>query len=72
MLVAHRCFLFSAVGKRVRVDGSEVFQLASFDFLGVSECKEITQAAADSISKYGVGACGPPGFYGTLGRSFSN
>ena len=28
--------------------------------------------AAKSIGKYGVGSCGPRGFYGTVGMSFDS
>ena len=27
------------------------------------------ESAADSIRKYGVGSCGPRGFYGTVGKT---
>lgn len=28
----------------------------------------IQEEAVKTISKYGVGSCGPPGFYGTVGE----
>lgn len=38
----------------------------SHDFLGLSTLDKIHQAAIQASRKYGVGACGPPGFYGTI------
>lgn len=40
--------------------------MASHNYLGLSEDPEIKQKAIESIKKYGVGSCGPRGFYGTL------
>lgn len=40
--------------------------LASCDFLGLSEHPKFKKKAADAIKKYGVGSCGPRGFYGTI------
>lgn len=42
-----------------------VVNLASLDFLGLSSDKRLKEAAKDFISTAGVGACGPPNFYGT-------
>ena len=33
------------------------------------QCLHSQDVAANSITKYGVGACGPRGFYGTVGES---
>ncbi|ORX90870.1 PLP-dependent transferase [Basidiobolus meristosporus CBS 931.73] len=46
--------------------GRIVLNLASFNFLGLMANEEITAEAIDALRKYGVGTCGPPGFYGTL------
>lgn len=42
-----------------------VVNLASLDFLGLSSNNRLKKAAKDFISTAGVGACGPPNFYGT-------
>ena len=42
------------------------FVLSSYDFLGYKKDNRILQAAAQVIDDYGVGSCGPRGFYGTL------
>ncbi|CAG8699419.1 13044_t:CDS:2, partial [Ambispora leptoticha] len=47
-------------------NGSTVINLASFDFLGLSNNEKIKEKAIETLRGYGVGACGPPGFYGTL------
>lgn len=58
------------VGKRINVDGHDCLNLATHDYLGLLEDEEIRKAAITSLRKYGVGSCGPRGFYGTLGLIF--
>ncbi|KAI3640762.1 hypothetical protein MIR68_001640 [Amoeboaphelidium protococcarum] len=47
-------------------DGIEYMNMISFDFLGIGMESSIHESAIQALRKYGVGACGPPGFYGTL------
>lgn len=47
--------------------GKTAINLASFNFTGLSGNEEIKERAVDILRKYGLGSCGPPGFYGTLG-----
>uniref|UniRef100_A0A2M4AD19 Serine palmitoyltransferase 1 n=2 Tax=Anopheles triannulatus TaxID=58253 RepID=A0A2M4AD19_9DIPT len=54
------------VGKRVNVDGTDCLNLATHNYLGLAEDEDIRQAAIKSLRKYGVGSCGPRGFYGTV------
>ncbi|XP_063704024.1 serine palmitoyltransferase 1-like [Culicoides brevitarsis] len=54
------------VGKRVTVNGVDCLNLASHNYLGLLENPEITESAIKSLRKYGVGSCGPRGFYGTV------
>ena len=49
------------------MDGKTYLNLASFDFLGMANLDKVHRSAVEAVRKYGVGACGPPGFYGTLG-----
>lgn len=42
-----------------------VVNLATYDFLNLNENDNVKIAAKDTISSTGVGACGPPNFYGT-------
>jgi serine palmitoyltransferase len=48
--------------------GKTATNLASFNFTGLGGNEQIKQRAIDTLRKYGLGSCGPPGFYGTLGE----
>uniref|UniRef100_A0A8W7Q149 Serine palmitoyltransferase 1 n=1 Tax=Anopheles coluzzii TaxID=1518534 RepID=A0A8W7Q149_ANOCL len=54
------------VGKMVNVNGKECINMATHNYLGLAEDEDIKQAAIKSLRKYGVGSCGPRGFYGTV------
>lgn len=62
----HPRIVTQAVGKRIIVDGHNCLNLASNNYLGLLEDENIRENAIKSIKKYGVGSCGPRGFYGTL------
>lgn len=47
--------------------GKTAVNLASFNFTGLAGNEHIKQRAIETLRKYGLGSCGPPGFYGTLG-----
>ncbi|KAJ2448571.1 serine palmitoyltransferase component [Coemansia sp. RSA 2336] len=57
-------------GTKVRLasgtNGKPVLNFASYNFLGFLDDPELSKHAVESLRKYGVGSCGPPGFYGTL------
>jgi serine palmitoyltransferase len=44
---------------------SDVLNFASLDFLGMSTEKRVMENSIECIREVGVGACGPPNFYGT-------
>ncbi|KAF5350560.1 hypothetical protein D9756_008578 [Leucocoprinus leucothites] len=46
--------------------GKTAVNLASYNFTGLSGNEEIKERAVEVLRKYGLGSCGPPGFYGTL------
>ena len=46
-----------------------VLNLASYNFTGLAGNEVIKERAIETLRKYGVGSCGPPGFYGTMGAS---
>ncbi|PPQ81369.1 hypothetical protein CVT25_015890 [Psilocybe cyanescens] len=46
--------------------GKNAINLSSYNFTGLSGNEHIKQRAIDTLRKYGLGSCGPPGFYGTL------
>lgn len=48
--------------------GKVVTNLASLNFTGLAGNEEIKQKAIEMLRKYGLGSCGPPGFYGTIGE----
>ena len=43
-----------------------VLNLGSYDFLNQADNKETKKSAEQTLLKYGVGSCGPRGFYGTI------
>ncbi|KAI0327510.1 serine palmitoyltransferase [Cubamyces sp. BRFM 1775] len=45
--------------------GKTVINLASYNFTGLAGSEDIKAAAVETLRKYGLGSCGPPGFYGT-------
>lgn len=47
-------------------DGQERIQLATFNFLGNIGDPDVEQKAIEAIRTYGVGSCGPRGFYGSI------
>ncbi|KAI8318428.1 serine palmitoyltransferase [Martensiomyces pterosporus] len=44
----------------------QVLNFASYNFLGFVNNPDLEKHALETLRKYGVGSCGPPGFYGTL------
>ncbi|XP_030375354.1 serine palmitoyltransferase 1 [Scaptodrosophila lebanonensis] len=56
----------SRVGKQIVVDGHDCLNLGSHNYLGLLEDETILEDACKSLRKYGVGSCGPRGFYGTM------
>lgn len=46
-----------------------VMNFSSFNFLGIMNHDKIKNKALAALRNYGVGTCGPPGFYGTVGVS---
>ncbi|PWZ05019.1 Long chain base biosynthesis protein 1a [Zea mays] len=48
------------------VDGKEVVNFASANYLGLIGNEKIIDSCISSLEKYGVGSCGPRGFYGTI------
>ena len=49
------------------VNGKTVINLASYNFAGLAGNETIKERAIETVQKYGLGSCGPPGFYGTQG-----
>ncbi|KAL4617654.1 serine palmitoyltransferase 1 [Arapaima gigas] len=51
---------------KIIVNGKECINFASFNFLGLLDNERVKKQALSSLKKYGVGTCGPRGFYGTF------
>uniref|UniRef100_A0A8C9TNV0 Serine palmitoyltransferase 1 n=2 Tax=Scleropages formosus TaxID=113540 RepID=A0A8C9TNV0_SCLFO len=51
---------------KIVVNGKECINFASFNFLGLLDNERVKKRALSSLKKYGVGTCGPRGFYGTF------
>ncbi|XP_051540978.1 serine palmitoyltransferase 1 isoform X1 [Myxocyprinus asiaticus] len=51
---------------KIIVNGKECINFASFNFLGLLDNERVKSKALMSLKKYGVGTCGPRGFYGTF------
>lgn len=56
----------SKVGKRITIDGRDCLNLGTHNYLGLTDSVEIEESAVAAVKKYGVGSCGPRGFYGTV------
>lgn len=56
----------SKMGKYLSINGKECLNMATLNFLGMSGRKDIEDMAVKALRKYGVGSCGPRGFYGTV------
>jgi serine palmitoyltransferase len=50
----------------VRGVKESVINSASFDFFNISRDPSIHEVVVDALNHYGVGSCGPRGFYGTI------
>jgi len=43
-----------------------MLNMASHDFLGMGSNEDVKEVSSQALKKYGCGACGPRGFYGTI------
>ncbi|KAJ4715074.1 long chain base biosynthesis protein 1-like [Melia azedarach] len=58
--------LESAAGPHTIVNGKEVVNFASANYLGFIGHEKLLESSTSALEKYGVGSCGPRGFYGTI------
>lgn len=70
--VSPRAIVKSLATPMVRVEGVDapVLNLATYNFLNMTEDEQILEKCKQTILKYGVGSCGPRGFYGSIGMLF--
>eukprot|EP00053_Salpingoeca_punica_P010525 m.94676 g.94676 ORF g.94676 m.94676 type:complete len:472 (+) comp15417_c0_seq1:107-1522(+) len=50
----------------VTIKGKDKINMATYNFLECGQATEMQKTAKDAIRTYGVGSCGPRGFYGTI------
>uniref|UniRef100_A0A2P2MSC5 serine C-palmitoyltransferase n=2 Tax=Rhizophora mucronata TaxID=61149 RepID=A0A2P2MSC5_RHIMU len=58
--------LESAAGPHTIINGKEVVNFASANYLGLIGHEQLLRSCASALDKYGVGSCGPRTFYGTI------
>ncbi|KAF5938163.1 hypothetical protein HYC85_025669 [Camellia sinensis] len=58
--------LHSAAGPHTMINGKEVVNFASANYLGFVGHEKLIESCTFALEKYGVGSCGPRGFYGTI------
>ncbi|XP_065874260.1 long chain base biosynthesis protein 1-like [Euphorbia lathyris] len=58
--------LESAAGPHTIINGKEVLNFASANYLGLIGHEKLLESCTSALEKYGVGSCGPRGFYGTI------
>jgi len=56
----------SAAAAHTTINGKDLLNLGSYNFLGFVGNPEIEEDAIKALRKYGCGSCGPRGFYGTV------
>lgn len=56
-------------GKQITINGHQCLNLATHNYLGLLNSSDIKESAIAAVRKYGVGSCGPRGFYGTIGKN---
>lgn len=59
-------YITSRIGKQITIDGRVCLNLGSHNYLGLHNNPTIEESAVTAVRKYGVGSCGPRGFYGTI------
>ncbi|KAL0402556.1 UNVERIFIED_CONTAM: Long chain base biosynthesis protein 1 [Sesamum latifolium] len=57
----------SAAGPHTVVNGKEVVNFPAANYLGLLGHDKLQDSCTKALEKYGVGSCGPRGFYGTIG-----
>ncbi|KAL8459643.1 hypothetical protein ACS0TY_036945 [Phlomoides rotata] len=58
--------LESAAGPHTTINGKEVVNFTSANYLGFLGHEKLLDSCTKALEKYGVGSCGPRGFYGTI------
>ena len=51
---------------RIKINNTECLNFGSYNFLNMIMDKKQAGEANEAIKKYGIGSCGPRGFFGTF------
>lgn len=66
--LANKRIVTTITGKQIIINGRSCLNLATHNYLGLLNEPDIKESAIQAVRKYGVGSCGPRGFYGTIGK----
>jgi len=50
----------SGLGRKIIIDGKELINLGSNDYLGIANSEELKKASHEALEKYGISMCGTP------------
>lgn len=64
----HKRVVTATGGKHITINGHNCLNLGTHNYLGLLNSDDIRENAIAAVRKYGVGSCGPRGFYGTIGN----
>lgn len=67
-VLTHKRVVSATSGKHITINGQDCLNLGTHNYLGLLNSPDIRENAIAAIRKYGVGSCGPRGFYGTIGK----
>jgi serine palmitoyltransferase len=59
--------IVGAPGPKPRIQSKSITNLAGYNFAGFAG-NEVKERAVKVLREYGLGSCGPPGFYSTVGE----
>lgn len=68
-VLTHKRVVTATSGKHITINGQNCLNLGTHNYLGLLNSPDIRENAIAAIRKYGVGSCGPRGFYGTIGNA---
>jgi serine palmitoyltransferase len=70
MMFTNTIICFYQASDRVVINGQTCINFATHNYYNFFDNKSIENRVIEAVNKYGVGSCGPRGFYGTFGKYF--